>query len=283
METSSSFVLVTGASHGIGKAFCHEFGKRGHNLFMVALPDNRLAATEKELKENYNVMIIAMGIDLTQENAARSIYNFALANEIRINHLINNAGIGSGGLFVNSNNELNVHIMRLNNQTMVELTHIFLPSLIEQAPSYILNMSSMEATLPLPYKSVYTATKNFIYSFSLALSEELKSDSVKVSIVCPGAVLTNEDGLKRIESMGWRARLLLKMPEEVASIAINRMYKGKRVIIPGIVPLLIIRIMHFLPLSLKMKILEKVFRSYKDHEHVQINEPDAKKVNSSIS
>ena len=279
METSSYYTLITGASHGIGKAFCHEFARRGHNLFMVALPDNRLISTERELKENYNVRIYTMGIDMTRENAAKSIYNFAISNEIRINHLINNAGIGSGGLFANSNYELNTHIMRLNNQAMVELTHIFLPSLIKQSPSYILNMSSMEATLPLPYKSVYTATKNFIYSFSLALSEELRPNMVKVSIVCPGAVLTNEDGLKRIESMGWRARLLLKMPDEVASISIKQMYRGKRVIIPGIVPYLIIRIMHFLPLSLKMKILEKIFRNYKDHEHVQISESEAMEAN----
>lgn len=272
METSSLYTLITGASHGIGKAFCQEFAKRGHNLFIVALPDKWLESAKSELTEAYGVQIISMGIDLTQDKAAHSIYNFALENKIKINVLVNNAGMGSGGLFVNSNNELNAHIMRLNNQTMVELTHIFLPSLIEQAPSYIVNMSSMEATLPLPYKSVYTATKNFIYSFSLALSEELKPHLVKVSIVCPGAVLTNEDGLKRIESMGWRARLLLKMPEEVASIAVKQMHKGKRVIIPGIIPLLIIRIMHFLPLSLKMKILEKVFRNYKDHDHVQVDE-----------
>ncbi len=279
MGNPNLYTLITGASHGIGMAFCHEFAKRGHNLFIVALPDHRLTSVKRELKERYEVSIVAMGIDLTQENAAKSIYNYTLSKGININHLINNAGIGSGGLFVNSNNELNGHIMRLNNQAMVELTHIFLPSLIEQAPSYILNMSSMEATLPLPYKSVYTATKNFIYSFSLALSEELKPNKVKVSIVCPGAVLTNEDGLKRIESMGWRARLLLKMPEDVASFSVKQMYKSKRVIIPGIVPLIIIRIMHFLPISLKMKILEKIFRNYKDHDHVEITEPETMEVN----
>jgi short-subunit dehydrogenase len=275
MKADNVYTLITGASHGIGKAFCHELAKKGHNLFIIALPDKWLQAVENELKEAYNVQVISLGMDLTHENAARSIYNFALDNNIKINLLINNAGIGSGGLFVNSQTELNSHIMRLNNQAMVELTHEFLPVLIENAPSNILNMSSMEATLPLPYKSVYTATKNFIYSFSLALSEELKPHKVKVSVVCPGAVLTNEDVLKRIESMGWRARMLLKMPEEVAEIALKQMYRGKRVIIPGIVPLLIIRIMHFLPLSVKMNILEKVFRNYRDHTHVKIDKPKA--------
>ncbi len=75
--------------------------------------------------------------------------------------------------------------------------------------------------------------------------------------------------------MGWRARMLLKMPEEVAEIAVRQMYRGKRVIIPGIVPLLIIRIMHFLPLSVKMNILEKVFRNYRDHTHVKIDKSKA--------
>ena len=275
MKADNVYTLITGASHGIGKAFCHELAKKGHNLFIIALSDKWLQAVENELKEAYNVEVISLGMDLTQENAAYSIYNFAQENKIKVNLLINNAGIGSGGQFVNSQTELNSHIMRLNNQAMVELTHEFLPVLIENAPSNILNMSSMEATLPLPYKSVYTATKNFIYSFSLALSEELKPHKVKVSVVCPGAVLTNEDVLKRIESMGWRARMLLKMPEEVAEIAVRQMYRGKRVIIPGIVPLLIIRIMHFLPLSVKMNILEKVFRNYRDHTHVKIDKSKA--------
>ena len=97
--------------------------------------------------------------------------------------------------------------------------------------------------------------------------------------MCPGAVLTNEDGLKRIESMGWRARLLLKMPDDVASFSVKKMYRNRRVIIPGIVPWLIIRIMHFLPLSLKMKILERIFRNYKDHDHVQIAVPETVEAN----
>ena len=76
MGNPKLYTLITGASHGIGMAFCHEFAKRGHNLFIVALPDKRLSSVEKDLKEKYEVSILAMGIDLTQENAAKSVYKF---------------------------------------------------------------------------------------------------------------------------------------------------------------------------------------------------------------
>jgi len=270
MEGSKPYTLITGASHGIGKAFANLFAERGHNLFLIALPDKLLEETSDYIKDNYKVEVISFGIDLTTENAARAIHDYAEQRDIKINILINNAGLGSGGLFEHSDMDLNRYILRLNNQVMVELIRLFVKDLIELSPSYILNMSSMEATLPLPYKSVYTATKNFIYSFSLALSEELKPRRVHVAVVCPGAVLTNEDGLKRIQSMGWRAKLLLKMPEDVAKIAIKGLFNGKRVIIPGFIPLFIIRVMHFFPVRLKMKILEKIFRNYKDHQPIRL-------------
>jgi short-subunit dehydrogenase len=160
----------------------------------------------------------------------------------------------------------------LNNHALVGLTYYFMNDLLEVSSANILNISSMEATLPLPYKVVYTATKNFIFSFSLALSEELKPDKVNVSVACPGAVVTNEDGLKRIKAMGWKAKLMVKMPEEIAQTLVRQMYKGKRVIIPGLIPKFIINVMYFLPLNLKMNILEKVFRKYRDHQHVDVED-----------
>jgi short-subunit dehydrogenase len=267
MYSENNFTLVTGASHGIGRALCQEFAKRGHNLFLIALPDADLQTVEKELNSNFDIKVKSLGIDLSEKNAPLTIRNFADKNNIKVNVLVNNAGIGSGGLFKNSNMSLNSHIMMLNNHAMVGLTYYFMKDLIDLSPSYILNISSMEATLPLPYKTVYTGTKNFIYSFSLALGEELKPDNVKVAIACPGSVATSEDGLKRIKTMGWKAKLILKTPEEVAQTSIKNMYKGRRVIIPGFFPKFIMWFMHFMPVSLKMIILERVFRSYKDHQH----------------
>jgi len=265
MQSKNRYTLITGASHGIGKALCYEFAKRGNNLFLVALPNPELQETVDELKTTFNIEVIYFGIDLTTKDAPILIRDFALKHKIKINVLVNNAGLGSGGLFRNSNMELNNYIMMLNNHAMVGITYYFMKDLLDAPSAHILNISSMEATLPLPYKVVYTATKSFIFSFSLALSEELKPDNVKISVACPGSVLTNEDGLKRIKAMGWKAKIMLKMPEEIAHILVKKMYKGKRVIIPGFIPKFIVNVMHFLPLSLKMKILEKVFRNYRDH------------------
>lgn len=267
MGTQNWFTLITGASHGIGKSLCHEFASRGYNLFLIALPNQLLIEVEKELNAAYNVEIVTFGIDLTKEDSPQQIKNFAEKSKIKVNVLINNAGMGSGGLFENSNMQLNKYIMMLNNHAMVGIIHAFIPDLKESAPSYIMNISSMEATLPLPYKAVYTATKNFIFSFSLAISQELKPDKVYVSVVCPGSVATNEDGMKRIKAMGWKAKLLLMEPDVVAKIMIKNMFKRKLVIIPGTIPSIMIWIMYFIPVRLKLKILEKIFRAYRDHNH----------------
>ena len=123
----------------------------------------------------------------------------------------------------------------------------------------------MEATLPLPYKSVYTGTKNFIYAFSLALREELAHSSIKVAVLCPGPVLTNPDGLKRMNAHGKRAKMVMLMPADVARIAIEKLLKGTGVIVPGKINWTIVKIMKLFPTNFKMKILERVFRVYRDH------------------
>ncbi len=264
MKNNNFYTLITGASQGIGKAFAFECASKGMNLFLVALPDHHLHTVEKTIKERYEVQIITFSIDLTSPGAIRKVYEFALDNYIRVNFLINNAGFGTSGTFENSDYDLNLKMIQLNVQALVGMTHFFIPDLKNNAPAHILNMSSMEATLPLPYKAVYTGTKNFIYTFSLALREELKGTGVQVSVLCPGPVLTNEDGYKRIKSQGSKAKLMINMPENVVKKAIRDTSKGKSVIIPGFLPYIIIKISKFFPTNVKMKILERVFRVYKE-------------------
>jgi len=270
MKNKKYYTLITGASQGIGKAFALECAERGMNLFLVALPDRNLDVIKKSITEKYSVDVVTFGIDLTNPGASREVYEFSLENLIQVNFLINNAGFGTSGLFEKSNNDTNFKMIMLNVQAQVSLTRYFIGDLKNNAPSHILNVSSMEATLPLPYKTVYTGTKSFIYSFSLALREELRHSGIGVSVVCPGSVVTNEEGLKRIQSHGTRAKMIVKMPDYIARKTIPAVLKGQVEIIPGFLPRLFVKLGKGFPTLIKMRILEKIFRVYRDHESEEI-------------
>jgi short-subunit dehydrogenase len=262
---NGKYTLITGASMGIGKAFALECASRGMNLLLVALPETILEETRDEIRRCYRVAVISYGVDLTDPLAAGLLYEYCVQQNIQVNILINNAGVGAGGRFENLSSPLYLNMIRLNVQALTLMTYHLLPMLKEQPAAFILNMSSMEATLPLPYKSVYTGTKNYIFAFSLALREELVRSKVSVSVLCPGPVLTNPDGLKRMNSHGRRAKLVMLMPEAVAKIGIEGLLRGKGVIVPGKLNWGIVKLMKLFPTRIKMRILERIFRVYRDH------------------
>jgi uncharacterized protein len=256
------YTLITGGSQGIGRAIAAACAQQGHGIVLIALPNETLKATAADLRTQYGVDVQTFGADLTQVESIELTLEWLERSGLRITRLVNNVGFGRSGL-------LHAHpiteyrrMMRLNNEATVSLTYALLPQLKANRGS-ILNVSSMEATLPLPYKAVYTGTKSFIYAFSLAMREELRPYGVGVSVLCPGPVLTNEDNRRRVAAQGGRSKLLLKMPEEIGPVAVAQWLRGRNVIIPGRFPKAIVRIMHFIPLGLKMRILERIFSRYK--------------------
>lgn len=257
--------LITGASMGIGRAFAFECASRGMNLILVALPDQLLDQVKDEIHSEYSVNIWIFGVDLTKEGGVFSLFDFCSENAFRIDMLINNAGMGTGGKFENLPLDKYLTIIDLNNKVLVQMTHYFLPIIKREKKGFILNMSSMEATLPLPYKAVYTASKSFVYAFSLALREELASQHIIVSVVCPGPVITNPEAVMRMNAHGSRGKMVAQMPEQVAAMAIRNLLKGKRITIPGKLNWLLIKVGKMLPTNFKMILLERLFRVYRDH------------------
>src|SRR5690554_1280828 len=135
--TKENYTLITGASTGIGKAFALECASRGMNLLLVALPETVLEETKEEIKTKYPIEVISYGIDLTDPLAVASLYQYCVQQNIQVNALINNAGIGAGGRFENLPSPVYLNMIGLNVQALTLMTYHFLPMLKEQPLTFI--------------------------------------------------------------------------------------------------------------------------------------------------
>lgn len=257
------YTLITGACKGIGKALAYECASRKMNVLLVSNDQDCLQSVCDDIRAKTGVDSHCLYIDLMEEGAPENVYQWVRHNNFLVNILINNVGIGKGGTFSSMALKDIQHMMTLNNKVMVEMTYHFVPELLKQPSGYILNLSSLEARLPLPYKAVYTGTKNFVYAFSLAIAQELKFSNIKVSVLCPGPVLTNPEGLSRINAHGRRSKILMMYPDQVARMAVKGMLNGRQVMVPGLLNSIFFKLGSILPVGLKMNILEKLFRVYK--------------------
>lgn len=256
----ASFALITGASEGIGRAIAEEIALRKMNIILVALPGPPLQKAACELQERYGIKVVAYETDLTEYKAPERLYEWVQKEGLRIKVLVNNAGLGHEGLFETSTLDFIDQMMQLNMRAVIHLTHLFLPQLKSCKEAYILNVGSMASFRPMPYKNIYTATKSFIFYFSRALREELRQSSVKVSVLCPGPVPTSEAVKKRMDSKGFVGKMMVIAPNKVARIAVNKMIKGKPVIVPGLINRVILAFEKIVPRSRQMKILIRMFK-----------------------
>jgi hypothetical protein len=262
-STKKKWTLITGGSHGIGRALALECVKRGMAVAIVALPNKDLTHIEAELAAIPGCAYATHGANLVTPGAVDGVLSWLEVAGIRPKYLINNAGFGRGGLFENTAWTEYRTMMQLNNQVMVDLTYALLP-VLKKTKGGIMNMSSVEATLPLPYKTVYTGTKAFVYNYSLALREEMRYYDITVSVLCPGPTITNEDGLKRVKAMGSLAKIAVTLPEDLAAESIAGMLKGKAVIRPGFIVKLMAFLGKLFPRPIKLRVLEKLFSKYRE-------------------
>ncbi|MCC5646958.1 SDR family oxidoreductase [Nostoc sp. CHAB 5824] len=183
--------LITGASSGIGKAFAQELAARKTNLVLVARSEEKLSQLAKQLQEQHKIQVDVIVKDLTEPNAASAVFDATKVKGLTIDLLINNAGFGYYGDFAEADGEKQVKIVQLNILALVDLTHKFLPLMRQRRSGSIINVSSITAFQPIPYLSVYAASKAFILSFSEALWAENSQYGVRILVTCPGPIETN--------------------------------------------------------------------------------------------
>ena len=186
MTTGPSYALVTGASMGLGKFFARALAARKQNLVLVARSKDKLEALANESRNAQAILAEPVAIDLAVPGAGIQLARQLRERDLRIDLLINNAGFGARGEFFDLSLERQLQMIHLHNTAVVELTYQLLPSMIEAKQGGIINVSSMAGWQPVPYAALYSATKSFLTTFSMALREELRQSGVRVVTLCPG-------------------------------------------------------------------------------------------------
>lgn len=221
--------LITGASSGIGLAFAHVFAREGYDLFLVARDSDALAQAASRIHKDHGVTVRFISLDLTAPDAAKKVFS-AVKGDVDV--LVNNAGVGLYGLFEDTNWSREESLLSLNIDCVTQLSKLAVKHMRKRGSGCILNVSSVAAFLPGPYMSVYYASKAYVLSFSLALSEELRGSGVSVTCVCPGPT---HSGFAQAADAD-RSSLFsgnLMAPGEVAEVGYQALMREKRFVVVG--------------------------------------------------
>lgn len=264
METDNNYyALVTGASMGIGKAIASELASRNRNVILHSLPGQDVSGLCEELGNIHQINTLYYEVDLTEKDGPQLLFEFVNSKKCKVNLLINNAGIGFEGPIESYSVKQIESMILLNIRALTLLTYYFTPELKSNKESYILNISSFGCYIPTAYKSIYLASKSYIYFFTRALESEFKGTALHTCVMVPSAVRTNKNVLDRIERNGWFSRETALSPEEVALIGIKGMFRGRRVIMPGVFTNLFFNFGLLVPEGIIIWLTRRIFRNYR--------------------
>lgn len=182
--------LVTGASAGLGREIAQLFAKDGHDVVVVARNEDKLRALADDLGRTHGVKVHVIAADLADRRAPARIWEEATRLGLAVDFLVNNAGFGSNGPFVDLDLARELDMVQVNCAALLELTHRFVGPMRERKSGRVLNIASTAGFQPGPYMATYYATKAFVVSFTEALAVELHGSGVTVTCHCPGATAT---------------------------------------------------------------------------------------------
>lgn len=221
--------VITGTSGGLGLALAKLFAADGYELLLVARNADKLDAIRTELSEHYGVTVHVVAEDLTDTNAAQTVYDYVSEKCLTVTALVNNAGFGDFGAYASVDWDRQKAMVDLNVLALMHLTHLFLPAMQNRGQGKILNIASIAAFQPGPLMSVYYASKAFVLSFSEAICRELKGTGVTVTALCPGPIRTGFEDAARLGKSGLFKNIKPSSPEKVALFGYKKMQKGKAV------------------------------------------------------
>lgn len=237
--------LITGAAGGIGYEIARLLVHDSYDLVLVDKNEAKLREIKDEFLNLYNQHIFIIAVDLSERDVAQRIYEQVLELGVVVDVLVNNAGYGVFGMFLETDWERECSMIQLHVMTTTHLTKLLLPSMVMQGSGKVLNVSSLAAFQPGPLMSIYYATKAYLLSFTEAIANELKGTGVSVTVLCPG--ITKTGFQKAVGASDAKISWNLATASSVAQYGYKAMQSGKVVAIPGFINNLLANAPRFFP------------------------------------
>jgi uncharacterized protein len=250
--------LITGASNGIGLELARIHASKGGNLVLVARNKSKLDELKSELENQYKISVYAIGKDLSLANAAQEVYNETSQQNIQVDYLINNAGFGDFGMFVETDWNKELQMINLNITTLTQFTKLYLQDMVARKSGKIMNVASTAAFQSGPTMAVYYATKAYVLSFSEAIDNEVSDKGVTVTSLCPGATESGFQAAAAMEESALVKGKKLPTSREVAEYGYKSMLSGKTVAIHGIMNYIMANSVRFTPRAIVVKLTRKL-------------------------
>jgi short-subunit dehydrogenase len=220
------YILITGASSGIGYEMAKILAQKKYNLILVARSIQKLEQLQKHLVERHQVEVHFIPKDLSNPQNAKDLYHEIKSKNLIVTHLVNNAGFGGYGDFMETSLDHELDMVNLNISSLMVLTKLFGKDMMQRRAGRIMNVASILSFLPFPYYSVYSASKSFVLAFSQTIAAELEDSGVIVTSLCPGTVETpfHTPEMRKTNAMSANKPF---PPEEVAKEGVQLLLHGK--------------------------------------------------------
>lgn len=250
--------LITGASNGIGLELAKVHASKGGDLVLVARNKTKLDELKLELETQFKVIVHTIGKDLSAINSAKEVYDETSKLNIQVDYLINNAGFGDFGMFVETDWDKELQMINLNITTLTLFTKLYLKDMVNRGNGKIMNVASTAAFQSGPTMAVYCATKAYVLSFTEAVSNEVSDKGVTITALCPGATETGFQAAGGMNESELFKDKKLPSAEEVAEYGYTAMIKGDTVAIHGIKNFIMSNAIRFIPRNIVLKASRKI-------------------------
>lgn len=257
-EWRGKWALITGASAGIGLELAKLLAAGGANLVLTARRSERLQKLAADLTAQHHVRVEVFSADLAQPSAPPQIYAFSTSKKLEIELLVNNAGFGAFGNAYEIPVEKMMEMLQVNCSAVVHLTRLYLPEMVARRHGDVLIVASLAAFQPVPYNSVYAATKAFDLLFSEGVAEEVRPFGVRVCALCPGSTTTEFQSVARQPDRAFRSA---ETAEKVARVGLEALAAGKTYVISGVMNKLMKEAQRLVPRSLVTRMAAKMMRA----------------------